>query len=78
MNGLAGTWFRKSINAFDTIKNEELMFKYLDEVVEEIGEKNVVQIITDNVFNYVNAGMRLIKKRKICDGLLVLPIALML
>ena len=77
MNGLAGTWFRKSINAFDTIKNEELMFKYLDEVVEEIREKNVVQIITDNVFNYVNA-MRLIKKRKICDGLLVLPIALML
>ena len=77
MNGLAGTWFRKSINAFDTIKNEELMFKYLDEVVEEIREKNVVQIITDNVFNYVNA-MRLIKKRKICDGLLVLPIALTL
>ena len=54
------------------------MFKYLDGVVEEIGEKNVVQIITDNVFNYVNAGMRLIKKRKICDGLLVLPIALTL
>ena len=54
------------------------MFKYLDEVVEEIGEKNVVQIITDNVFNYVNAGMRLIKKRKIFYGLLVLPIALML
>ena len=77
MNGLAGTWFRKSINAFDTIKNEELMFKYLDEVVEEIREKNVVQIITDNVFNYVNA-MRLIKKRKIFYGLLVLPIALML
>ena len=77
MNGLASTWFRKSINAFDTIKNEELMFKYLDEVVEEIREKNVVQIITDNVFNYVNA-MRLIKKRKICDGLLVLPIALTL
>ena len=54
------------------------MFKYLDEVVEEIGEKNVVQIITNNVFNYVNARMKLIKKRKICDGLLVLPIALTL
>ena len=40
------------------------MFKYLDEVVEEIGEDNVVQVITDNVSNYVNAGMRLMKKRR--------------
>ena len=54
------------------------MFIYLDEVVEEIGENNVLQIIIDNVLNYVNAGMRLIKKRKICGELLVLPIALML
>ena len=39
------------------------MFKYLDEVVEEIGEENVVQVITDNASNYVNAGMRLMEKR---------------
>ncbi|RVW98236.1 hypothetical protein CK203_031867 [Vitis vinifera] len=59
----AGTWFMKSIDAFDTIKNGELMFKYLDEVVEEIGEENVVQVITDNASNYVNVGMRLMEKR---------------
>ncbi|RVX11573.1 hypothetical protein CK203_015897 [Vitis vinifera] len=59
----AGTWFMKSIDASDTIKNGELMFKYLDEVVEEIGEENVVQVITDNASNYVNAGMRLMEKR---------------
>ena len=53
----------KSIDASDIIKNEELMFKYLDEVVEEIEEENVVQVITDNVSNYVNAGMRLMKKK---------------
>ncbi|WKA06353.1 hypothetical protein VitviT2T_024256 [Vitis vinifera] len=53
----------KSIDAFDTIKNGELMFKYLDEVVEEIGEENVVQVITDNASNYVNVGMRLMEKR---------------
>ncbi|RVW81720.1 hypothetical protein CK203_049553 [Vitis vinifera] len=58
-----GTWFMKSIDASDTIKNGELMFKYLDEVVEEIGEENVVQVITNNASNYVNAGMRLMEKR---------------
>ncbi|RVW39067.1 hypothetical protein CK203_084128 [Vitis vinifera] len=64
VNSLAGTWFMKSIDAFDTIKNGELMFKYLDEVVEEIGEDNVVQVITDNASNYVNAGMRLMEKKR--------------
>ncbi|RVX18236.1 hypothetical protein CK203_006329 [Vitis vinifera] len=63
VNSPAGTWFMKSIDASDTIKNGELMFKYLDEVVEEIGEENVVQVITDNASNYVNAGMRLMEKR---------------
>ena len=32
------------------------MFKYLDEVVEEIGE--------ENASNYVNAGMRLMEKKR--------------
>ena len=66
----------KSIDDFNTIKNGELMFNYLDKVVEEIGEENVVQVITDNVSNYVNAGMRLMKKGENCGGLLVLLIVL--
>ena len=64
VNSPADTWFMKSIDASDTIKNGELMFKYLDDVVEEIGEENVVQVITDNASNYVNAGMRLMEKRR--------------
>ena len=40
------------------------MFKHLDEVVEEIGEENVVQVITDNASNYVNIIMRLMEKRR--------------
>ncbi|RVW28383.1 hypothetical protein CK203_109064 [Vitis vinifera] len=52
VNSPTGTWFMKSIDASDTIKNGELMFKYLDKVVEEIGEKNVVQVIIDNASNY--------------------------
>ena len=39
------------------------MFKYLDDVVEEIGEENVVQAITENASNYVNTGMRLMEKK---------------
>ena len=54
----------KSIDAFDTIKNRKLMFKYLDDVVEEIGEENVVQAITDNASNYVNARMRIMEKNE--------------
>ena len=40
------------------------MFQHLDEMAEEIGEENVVQVITDNASNHVNAGMRLIEKRR--------------
>ena len=54
----------KSIDASDIIKNRELIFKYFDEVVEEIWEENVVQVITNNASNYVNAGMRLIEKMR--------------
>ena len=64
VNSPAGTWFMKSIDASDTIKNGELMFKYLDEMVQEIGEENVVQVITNNASNYVNARMRLMKKMR--------------
>ncbi|KAL6312068.1 hypothetical protein AAG906_027275 [Vitis piasezkii] len=65
VNSPAGTWFLKSIDASDTIiKNGELMFKYLDEVVEEIGEENVVQVITDDASNYVNVGMRLMEEMR--------------
>ena len=42
VNSPVGTWFLKSIDASDSIKNGELMFTYLNVVVEEIGEENVV------------------------------------
>ncbi|XP_074577611.1 uncharacterized protein LOC141834060 [Curcuma longa] len=64
VNSPAGTYFLKSIDASDSIKNGELLFTYLDNVVEEIGEENVVQVITDNGSNFVNAGKRLMEKRK--------------
>ena len=65
MNNHVGTWFLKSIYASDMIKkNGELMFQHLDEVAEEIGEENVVQVIIDNASNYVNVKMRLMEKMR--------------
>ncbi|KAK9939253.1 hypothetical protein M0R45_015956 [Rubus argutus] len=64
VNSPAGTWFLKSIDASGSIKNGSLMFKYLDDVVREVGEDNVVQIITNNASNYKNAGTRLMEKRE--------------
>eukprot|EP00253_Pinus_taeda_P006414 PITA_06414 len=48
--------FLKSVDASDKVKDGQLLFQLLDEVVEEMGGANVVQVITDNVSNYVLAG----------------------
>lgn len=64
VNSPAGTWFSKSVDASDSIKNGELLFGYLDSIIDEVGEQNVVQVITDNGSNFVNAGKRLMEKRK--------------
>ena len=48
-----GTMFLKSVDASDQVKDAQLLFHLLDEVVEEVGVQNVVQVIIDNAFNYV-------------------------
>lgn len=64
INSPAGTMFYKSVDASDSIKDGNLLLKYLDDVVEEIGEENVVQVITDNHSSYVSAGKKLMDKRR--------------
>ncbi|MCI61752.1 hypothetical protein A2U01_0083009, partial [Trifolium medium] len=44
----------------------------IDEVVEEVGEENVVQVVTNNVANYKVVGEMLMTKRK---GLYLTPCA---
>jgi hypothetical protein len=58
-----GTIFLKSIDASDITKTADKIFKMIDDVVEEVGEKNVVQIVTDNAANYKAAGELLMQKR---------------
>ncbi|KAF1885331.1 hypothetical protein Lal_00029220, partial [Lupinus albus] len=59
-----GTIFLKSIDASHIAKTVDRIFKMIDEVVEEIGEDNVVQVVTDNASNYKAAGEMLMAKRK--------------
>lgn len=64
VNSPAGTFFLKSIDASGSVKNGSLMLKYLDDVVREVGEENVIQVVTDNASNYKNAGLRLMQRRE--------------
>lgn len=39
------------------------MFNYIDDIVKEVGEENVILVITDSASNMKNAGKRLMEKR---------------
>ena len=56
--------FLKSVDDSDFVKTGEKLFELLDAIVEEVGEENVVQVVTDNGSNYVLAGKLLEDKRK--------------
>ena len=56
--------FFRSRDASDQVKYANLLFHLLDEVVEEVGAGNVVQIITDNASNYALVGKMLEEKHK--------------
>ncbi|XP_010244177.1 PREDICTED: uncharacterized protein LOC104588069 [Nelumbo nucifera] len=59
-----GTWFLKSVDASESVEDANLLCKLLDELVDEVGEENVVQIITDSTTNFAKAGKMLMEKRK--------------
>ncbi|XP_028209634.1 uncharacterized protein LOC114392630 [Glycine soja] len=64
INSQAGTMFLKSVDGSGFVKTGEKLFELLDAIVEEVGEENVVQVVTDNGSNYVLAGKLLEEKRK--------------
>ncbi|KAL5154147.1 hypothetical protein HKD37_19G053563 [Glycine soja] len=43
-----GTQFVRSVDAFEYMKTGQKIFELLDSFIEEIGEKNVIQVVTDN------------------------------
>ena len=54
--------FLKSVDASDQAKDAQLLVHLWDEVVEEVGVQNVVQVIIDNASNYVEVGRLLEEK----------------
>jgi Protein of unknown function (DUF 659) len=59
-----GTIFMKSVDASGQIKNADYLFGLMDDMVEQIGEENIVQVVTDNEASYKAAGKKLMEKRK--------------
>ncbi|XP_019451828.1 PREDICTED: uncharacterized protein LOC109353927 [Lupinus angustifolius] len=59
----ARTMFIKSMDGSDFVKTGDKIFELLDAVVEEVGEENIMQVIIDNVSNYVLPGKMLEMKR---------------
>ena len=56
------TIFLKSVDASDKIKDNKYIYGLLKDVIKEVGESNVVQIVTDNGSAFVKAGKLLMKK----------------
>ena len=50
------TMFMQSIEAFSMIKTREKIFELLEKWVEQVGEENVIQVITYNHSSYMMAG----------------------
>jgi tryptophanase len=48
----------------DQVKTTEYIFKILDEAIQEVGEENVVHVVTDNASNCVGARKMLMEKHK--------------
>ncbi|XP_006584317.1 uncharacterized protein LOC114420524 [Glycine soja] len=64
INSQAGIMFLKSDDGSNFVKTGEKLFELLDAIVEEVGEKNVVQVVNDTGSNYVLASKLLEEKRK--------------
>ena len=56
VNCSKGSMFIESIDASAYMKTRENLFKLLDKMIQKVGVKNVVQVITDNAACYGLAG----------------------
>lgn len=52
-----GTMFLKSVDPSNQVKSVKLLCESFDSIVMEVGQENVMQIVTDNEANYVS-GLR--------------------
>ncbi|KAI3695626.1 hypothetical protein L1987_78625 [Smallanthus sonchifolius] len=59
-----GLHFVSSVDATEFVEDAPTLFKLLDKAVDEMGEENVVQVITQNTPSYEAAGKMLEEKRQ--------------
>ncbi|GLU05172.1 hypothetical protein SLE2022_222860 [Rubroshorea leprosula] len=59
-----GVYFVSSVDVTYVLDDAVNLFKLLDKVVEDVGEENVVQVITENTPTYKAAGKMLEEKRR--------------
>lgn len=59
-----GVYFVSSVDVTYMLEDAVNLFKLLDKVVEDVGEENVVQVITENTPVYKAAGKMLEEKRR--------------
>lgn len=64
VNNPHGNIFLKVILASDVVKDVNLLFKYLDDIVDEVGEEHVVRLVTINVLAYKMVGQKLMERRQ--------------
>ena len=74
------TIFLKSVDASDKIKDNKYIYGLLKDMIKEVGEANVVKIVTDNGSAFVKAGKLQMKKYNlywtrcaVCGGDIVCP-----
>lgn len=48
VNSPKGVVFLKSMDVSEVVEDATFLFQILDDMVEEVGESNVVQVVTDN------------------------------
>ncbi|CAN6971348.1 unnamed protein product [Brassica rapa subsp. trilocularis] len=55
INSKGGTMFRSSKDCPDEAHTGAYIFEYVNRCIEEVGEENVVQVVTDNATNNMAA-----------------------
>ncbi|KAL5829116.1 hypothetical protein ACOSQ3_018584 [Xanthoceras sorbifolium] len=63
VNCSEGTTFLSSKESSDEAHTADLIFQYVDGCIEQVGPKNVVQVVTDNATNNMAAAKLLKEKR---------------
>ena len=71
VNSPNGTIFVQSVDTSNVIKNAQKLFELFDSLVEEIGEENVVQLVTESASAYVRSNWCTFNGKKNYFGLLM-------